>query len=447
MSQPKDQTKKFLPAEIIQKKKRGELLSAEEISWLVTSFTSGELPDYQMAAWAMAVYFQGLSDFELAHLTLAMRDSGRKFNFQKLNAPRVDKHSTGGVGDKTSLIIGPIWAAAEIYNPMIAGRGLGHTGGTLDKLESIPGFRIHLSAEELERNVEKYFFSIMGQTKDICPADRKLYALRDVTATVDSIPLICASIMSKKLAEDLTGLVLDVKFGNGAFMKTLDDAEKLARTLVSTGVHNGVKVHAVLTDMNQPLGRFAGNSLEVFECIEILQGKKCMQGSVDFYESTRELSLQLASHGFVFADKAATLEEGYKKAKEILDSGAAFTAFKKLCEYQGPARLDQLPLAKFKADIVAKGSGYISKINTEKLGLALIEIGAGRRKSDDQIDHSAGFEFLCRHGDHIEKNQALVKVHCADQQQVQKITDSVLSSFEFSNAAPQGLPLIARVIP
>jgi pyrimidine-nucleoside phosphorylase len=437
----------FLPAEIIQKKKRGELLSAEEISWLITAFTSGELPDYQMAAWAMAVYFQGLTEIELAHLTLAMRDSGRKFNFQKLNAPRVDKHSTGGVGDKTSLIIGPIWAAAGIHNPMIAGRGLGHTGGTLDKLESIPGFRIHLSPEEFEKNIETHYFSIMGQTVDICPADRKLYALRDVTATVDSIPLICASIMSKKLAEDLTGLVLDVKFGNGAFMKTLDEAEKLARTLVSTGVHNGVKVHALLTDMNQPLGRYAGNSLEVLECLEILQGKTCLQGKYDFYESTRELSLHLAAHGFVFAKQATTIEAGYLKAKEILDSGAAFTAFKKLCEYQGPARFDQLPVAKNQTDIVSKASGFVSKINTEKLGLALIEIGAGRRKTDDKIDHSAGFEFMCRFGDFVEKNQPLMRVHSASPSLAQKIENSVLSAFEFSNAAPQGLPLIARMIP
>lgn len=437
----------FLPAEIIQKKKRGELLSADEISWLVGAYTRGDLPDYQMAAWAMAVYFQGLAEIELAHLTLAMRDSGRKFNFQALHAPRVDKHSTGGVGDKTSLIIGPIWAAAGIYNPMIAGRGLGHTGGTLDKLESIPGFRVHLSPEEFETNVAQHFFSIMGQTADICPADRKLYALRDVTATVDSIPLICASIMSKKLAEDLTGLVLDVKFGNGAFMKTLDEAEKLARTLVSTGVHNGVQVHAVLTDMNQPLGRYAGNSLEVFECLEILQGRKSLQGQYDFYESTRELSLQLAAHGFVFAKQTATLEAGYAKAKEILESGAAFSAFKKLCEYQGPARFDLLPMAKNQASINSVASGYVSKINTEKLGLALIEIGAGRRKSDDKIDHSAGFEFMCRIGDFVEKNQPLVRVHCASPDLVEKIKNSVLDAFEFSNAAPRSLPLIARVIP
>ena len=436
----------MLGTEFIQKKKRGEPHSADEIQWFIQQLTNGALPDYQAAAWLMAVYFNGLNEHELANLTLSMRDSGRRLQLSHLQKPRIDKHSTGGVGDKTSLIIGPIWAAAEIYNPMIAGRGLGHTGGTLDKLESLPGFRVHLAAGELEKNVEKYFFSIMGQTEDICPADRKLYALRDVTATVDSIPLICASIMSKKLAEDITGLVLDVKFGNGAFMKTLEAAEALARTLVSTGVKNGVKVHALLTDMNQPLGRFAGNSLEVLECVEILQGKTHVLNGTDFYSSTRELSLQLAAHGFLLANRSSSLEDGYKLAKNLLENGSAYQAFLRLCEYQGPTQIEKLPSAAASKLVLSDRDGYISKIETEKIGLALIELGAGRKLKTDTIDHSAGLEFLCRHGDKISAGQPLMKIFARSETLIEKVAPTLLSAFEFSNAAPRALPLIAQVI-
>lgn len=437
---------KFLPAEMIQKKKRGGVHTQVEIENWIQEFTRGTIPDYQMSAWAMAVCFQGMTAPETAWLTLAMKKSGTSFNFSHLKAPRIDKHSTGGVGDKTSLIIGPILAAAEVYNPMIAGRGLGHTGGTLDKLESIPGFRINLTQKEFESNIEKHFFSLMGQTAEICPADRKLYALRDVTATVDSIPLICASIMSKKLAEDLTGLVLDVKYGNGAFMKSLAQAEMLARTLKETGEHNGVQVHALLTDMSVPLGCFAGNSLEIFECVEIMQGKSKLIAGTDMYESTRELSLQLAAHGLFLAKKTQTLKEAYALAKHLLETGAAMKAFEKMCEYQGPARLDQLPVADFKTTVTAQASGCVTSIQTEKLGLALIDLGAGRRKTDDKIDPSAGIEMCVRVGDRIEKGQPLLIAYCQKNTWSESLQSQLRDAFAISNDAAQGLPLIAQVI-
>lgn len=436
----------LLPAEMIQKKKRGGTHTQEEIEWWIQEFTRDAIPDYQMAAWAMAVCFQGMKADETAWLTLAMKRSGLHFNFSRLNAPRIDKHSTGGVGDKTSLLIGPILAAAEVYTPMIAGRGLGHTGGTLDKLESIPGFRVQLTQKEFEANVEKHFFSLMGQTKEICPADRKLYALRDVTATVDSIPLICASIMSKKLAEDLTGLVLDIKYGNGAFMKTLSQAETLAHTLKKTGEHNGVTVHALITDMNQPLGCYAGNSLEVHECLEILEGKTKIIGAVDFYDSNRELSLQLSAHGLFLAKKASTLKDSYALARRLLENGSALKAFIKLCDYQGPARIDQLPVAKFSTTVTAEKSGRLTSIDTEKLGLALIDLGAGRRKADDQIDPSAGIEMCVRVGDYIEKGQPLLKAYCSSKAWTDEVHTYLKNAFAVSNDAVQALPLIAQVI-
>ncbi len=436
----------LLPAEMIQKKKRGGAHTQEEIDWWIREFTRDAIPDYQMAAWAMAVCFQDMTAAETAWLTLAMKRSGLHFDFSHLNAPRIDKHSTGGVGDKTSLIIGPILAAAEVYTPMIAGRGLGHTGGTLDKLESIPGFRVMLAQKEFETNVEKHFFSLMGQTKEICPADRKLYALRDVTATVDSIPLICASIMSKKLAEDLTGLVLDIKYGNGAFMKTLAQAQKLANTLKQTGEHNGVEVHALITDMNQPLGCYAGNSLEVQECFEILQGKTKFLNGVDFYETNRELSLQLAAHGLLLAKKAKTLAEAYTLAQMLVSSGAALKAFMSLCEYQGPARIDRLPVAKFSSVVESDRAGIVNSIHTEKLGLTLIDLGAGRRKTDDKIDPSAGVEMCVRVGDRIEKGQPLLKAYCDSRVWNEDAHSQLKSVFAVSNDAPQALPLIAQVI-
>ncbi len=432
----------FIPAELIKKKRRGEAHSPEEIQWIVQAFTSGEMSDYQMAAWAMAVCFQGLSNDETAWLTAGMRDSGKKLSFSHLNAPRIDKHSTGGVGDKTSLIIGPILAAAQVYTPMIAGRGLGHTGGTLDKFESIPGFRVQLSQQEYTSHVEKHFFSIMGQTADICPADKKLYALRDVTGTIDSLPLICGSIMSKKLAEDLTGLVLDVKWGSGAFMKTQEDAEKLALLLKTTGEKNGLKVHAALTNMDRPLGRFAGNSVEVKECVDILRNE-LHEG----YEDTRELSLILSAHALVLANKAADVAAGYTLAEKLLSSGAAWTAFENLLTYQGPARLEDLPWAENPHTVVADDTGTLAYMNTEQVGLATVELGAGRKKSTDPVDPRAGIEFLVRPGETVERGQPMFRLYSSNPGTYEKTQALLLRSLTWTENPPQNpLPLVAKVI-
>ena len=295
--------------------------------------------DYQMSAWAMAVYLNGMDVTETASLTRAMRDSGYRFNFDHLQAPRIDKHSTGGVGDKTTLIIGPILKAAKVFVPMIAGRGLGHTGGTIDKLESIPGFRSRLSLEDFQSQIENHHFALIGQTEDICPADRRFYALRDVTSTIDSLPLICGSILSKKLAEGLTGLVLDVKWGSGAFMKDLEDARKLATLLKAIGQKNDLAVRALLTNMNQPLGRFAGNALEVKECVDIMESKTCEQNGRDLYADTRELSLQLSAHMLIMAGLFSKVDEASAHAEKLLSSGAARAAFDEFLADQGPCDL------------------------------------------------------------------------------------------------------------
>lgn len=437
----------FIPAELISKKKHGIEHTAEEIRWIISAFTSGDLPDYQMAAWAMAVCFRGMTAQEVAVFTAAMRDSGAKFDFKHLGAPRIDKHSTGGVGDKTSLIIGPILAAAEVFTPMIAGRGLAHTGGTLDKLESIPGFRVRLEREEFTRLVEKHYFALMGQTLDICPADRRLYALRDVTATVDSIPLICGSIMSKKLSEDLTGLVLDVKFGSGAFMKTLEDAETLARWLKQTGDDNGVTTHALLTNMNAPLGRFSGNAPEVVECVDIMRGERKVVDGHDYYADTRELSLRLAGHGLFLAKKAKTVEEGYEVAASLLASGKAYERFLKFCEYQGPADIEKLPKARYEKIVRSPAAGTIAQMDTEKIGLSLVELGAGRKKATDDVDPSAGLEMLTHLGQKVESGQPLLRIFGASDKNVDDAARLVESAFVISpSGAWKPLPLIAKVI-
>lgn len=399
----------FIPAELIKKKKSGGHHSREEVAWIVRSFTNGDFKDYQMAAWAMAVWFNGMNDDETAALTEAMFRSGDHFDFSHLPAARVDKHSTGGVGDKTSLLIGPILAAAEVYTPMISGRGLGHTGGTLDKYESIPGFRVNLSRKEFESYVTDHYFSVMGQTKDICPADKKLYALRDVTSTVDSLPLICASIMSKKLAESLTGLVLDVKYGSGALMKTISEARKLALLLKSTGEKNGIRVTALITNMNEPLGRFIGNAVEVQECYEILQGRSHIVNGYDFYQPTRDLSVELSAHAILLAKKSSDIVHARNLATELLVSGAALRSFEKLLEYQGPAEIQKLPVAQFSAEIKARRSGFVTNMQTEQIGLAGIELGCGRKSATDQVDHSAGIEMCVHLGEKIKSGQTLCR--------------------------------------
>ena len=415
----------FIPAEFIKKKRGGGSHSPEELSFFIHQFLEGTFTDYQMSAWLMAVFFQGASSEEISTLTQVMKDSGATLNFPASSKRYVDKHSTGGIGDKTSLIITPIVAASGVCVPMIAGRGLGHTGGTLDKLESLPGFRTQLTKKDIEAQVSKIHGAIVGPTEDICPADRKLYRLRDVTATVESLPLICASIMSKKLAENLNALVLDVKFGSGAFMKTFEEAKKLAQLLIHTGQSHGVQTVALLTDMNQPLGRYLGNALEVKECLDILKGQSCMDQGIDFYKDTKELSLYLSGHMIHMGGQASSFKEGLKKASDILFSGKAYEKFKELCEHQGPTQIDQLSFTEKIYDVTSSEEGYVNHIDAEGLGWVAVDIGAGRKSIEDPIDPSAGIEWCCKIGQKIEKGQVLAKVYCKDSQKAQRALQSI----------------------
>ena len=374
----------------------------------MAGYVDGSIPDYQMSALLMAIFFQGMNGAETAALTEAMLRSGEVLDFSSLGKIAVDKHSTGGVGDKTSLIIAPIVAAAGVPVPMISGRGLGHTGGTLDKLESIPGFRVDIGLEGLRQQMGTLGFAMVGQSAEICPADKKMYALRDVTATVESIPLICASIMSKKLAEGIGGLVLDVKYGSGAFMKTLETAEDLADKLMEIGHRHGKKVVALLTRMDQPLGHFVGNALEVGECIAIMKGESFLGRNT--FADCRELSLQLAGEMIWLGGASVDPQSGIAMARKILESGQAWTQFERMCEAQG-GRILALPQAENRIDIVSDREGYVSAFDTEGVGLAALIIGAGRAKSSDTIDPTAGVEVHVKLGDRISKGDRIYTLY------------------------------------
>src|SRR5580658_2782553 len=373
--------------DIIRKKRDAAELSREEITFLIDGATHDRVPDYQLAAFLMAVLWRGMTRAELAALTESMLNSGEVLDWSDLPAPKVDKHSTGGVGDKTSLVIAPIVAAAGLYVPMISGRGLGHTGGTLDKLESIPGFNVNLPLEEFRRTLALAHCALIGQTPEIAPADKKLYALRDVTATVESPYLITASIMSKKMAEGIDALVLDVKTGDGAFMKKQTDAEYLAELMVETGVRMGKKVVALITDMEQPLGRKIGNSLEVEECIEILDGK----GPDDL----RELCAELSAWMFVLAGRSASVAEGRALASEMIATGRARDTFREIIRAQrgNPAVVDDpslLPRANNLAKVKSPRAGFVTAIRSERVGVASMVLGGGREKKEDSIDPAVG---------------------------------------------------------
>lgn len=400
----------FLTSELIKKKRSGREHSAEEIRYLIDGYTNGTVPDYQISAWLMAVFFKGMTTAETASLTEAMLNSGRTVDFSHLGRVAVDKHSTGGVGDKTSLILAPIVAAAGVPVPMISGRGLGHTGGTLDKLESIPGFNTQLTIEAFALQVEKYGLALAGQTTDLCPADRKIYALRDVTGTVESLPLICASIMSKKLAEGIGALVLDVKFGSGAFMKTQAQAAELAENLMAIGAAHGKKVSALLTNMEQPLGRFIGNALEVGECIAILQGTSYL-GRHDF-EDCRELSLELAAQMIWLGGRAQSAHEGREIAEQILVSGGAWKVFQQVCQLQG-GDLTRLPSADQKMDVFAPQAGFVAEFDSEKIGVAAIALGAGRARTTDRLDPAAGIEVHRKLGDTVAVGDRLFTLYAS----------------------------------
>src|SRR5215468_6139282 len=384
--------------DLIRRKRDGGELQRNEIEFLIEGYTRDGIPDYQMSAWLMAVLLRGMSRAELAALTESMLHSGQVLDLSDLPAPKVDKHSTGGVGDKTSLVLAPVVAAGALYVPMISGRGLGHTGGTLDKLESIPGFNVNLSAADFRRVLGQCGASMIGQTAEIAPADKRIYALRDVTGTVESPYLICASIMSKKLAEGIDGLVLDVKTGSGAFMKKEEDAVFLASLMAETGQRMGKSVVALITDMNQPLGRMAGNSVEVIECLEVLRD----EGPKDL----RELCLQLCAWMFVLGARTTSVEEGKELAAKLIASGEALEKFREMVGLQGGdvgaiEDVTRLPKAKHKKDVVSSRDGYVGAVNCEAVGTACVVLGGGREKKEDAIDHAVGLEIHKRIGDGV----------------------------------------------
>lgn len=401
----------MLPQWIIEKKRDGLALSDEEIRDFIQHYTDGSIPDYQMAALAMAIFFQGMDDSEITTLTDAMLKSGDQIDTSSLGRPTADKHSTGGIGDKVSLILGPLVAAAGVAVPMLSGRGLGITGGTLDKLESIPGYRTDLSTGEFLSILKTCGCSITGQTTRIAPADKKLYALRDVTATVPSIPLISASIMSKKLAEGAAHLVLDVKCGTGAFMKTLDSARRLARTMVEIGHRMGRGMTAIITDMNQPLGHTAGNGLEILETIEALHGR----GPEDLMQVTLTLSAEMLR----LAGVSPNAESALKTLKTHIESGRAFDIFKQMVGlHGGDVRVldhpEQLPSAPAKQDITADSDGYISRMDADTIGRVCLLLGAGRTVVTGRVDPRVGVSGILKIGEAVVKGQPLMTLHAAD---------------------------------
>lgn len=430
----------FLPAEIIKVKRNGNALSQEQIEEFILGYAQGRIPDYQMSALLMAIYFRGMSTEETLWLTKAMLHSGEVVDFSEIPGFKVDKHSTGGVGDKTSLILGPIVAAGGVAVPMISGRGLGHTGGTLDKLESIPGFNTQLDLATFKKMIGEHQICFIGQTKEICPADKKIYALRDVTATIESLPLICASIMSKKLAEGIDGLVLDVKYGSGAFMKRAEDAEELAKKLMGIAQGYGKKVVALITNMNQPLGRFAGNSLEVNECVDIMKGQ-----DHPLYHETRELSLWLSAHMLHLAGKTNTVENAYNLATDILVSGKAYKKFEELCEIHGGS-LAAVPKPKHHLAVTADKVGFVESFNTESIGVAGILIKAGRATTADLIAPTAGIEFHVKVGDAVKAGDTVYTLHGDDPDLLASALPLLKSSLTISLQKPTSPSLILKTL-
>jgi pyrimidine-nucleoside phosphorylase len=430
--------------DLIRRKRDSAELTREEIEQLIAAYTRGDVPDYQMSAWLMAVVLRGMSRREIAALTEAMLHSGSVLDFSCLPGRKVDKHSTGGVGDKTSLVIAPIVAAGGLKVPMISGRGLGHTGGTLDKLESIPGFNVNLSLTDFRRVLETCGCALIGQTAEIAPADKKIYALRDVTGTVESPALICASIMSKKLAEGIDALVLDVKTGSGAFMKKIEDAANLADLLVETGKRMGKKVVALLTDMSQPLGRTAGNTLEVSESIEVLNGG----GPADL----RELCLELAAWMFYLGERVSSVDEGKKLSADLIASGQAREKFREIVGLQGgdvrviddPRRLAR---ARQKLDVASPADGFVAETQCEQFGLACAVLGGGREKKEDSIDPAVGLQFHKRIGDAVKRGEPLCTLHYNAEARLDEARRLVETAYRIDPEKPKQIPpLIHRVI-
>jgi pyrimidine-nucleoside phosphorylase len=429
--------------DILRKKRDAAELSREEIEFLVQGAAHGTIPDYQLSAWLMAVVWRGMTSAELAALTEAMLHSGEVIDLSALAGAKVDKHSTGGVGDKTSLVVAPVVAAGGLRVPMISGRGLGHTGGTLDKLEAIPGFNVNLSLGEFRSVLGACGCALIGQTPEIAPADKKLYALRDVTATVESPFLICASIMSKKMAEGIDALVLDVKTGDGAFMKSERDAEFLAQLMVETGTRMGKKVVALITGMDQPLGRKVGNALEVEECIEVLNGA----GPADL----RELCVELSAWMFLLGGRTRTIEAGRELAREMIATGRARDTFREVIRLQGgdakvvddPARL---PRAAHTTTVPAKQAGFVTAVRCEQVGVASMMLGGGREKKEDSVDPAVGLTVQKKIGDAVKAGEALVTVHYNSDERLADAVAILEKSFEIGQRAAAPLPLVRKII-
>ena len=434
----------FRAIDVIRKKRDGCELSQNEIEGLVNAYTSGDIPDYQVSAWLMAVVLKGMTRAETAALTDAMLHSGDLLDLSGLKAKKVDKHSTGGVGDKTSLVLAPLAAAAGIAVPMISGRGLGHTGGTLDKLEAIPGFNVNLSVTEFRRVLETCGCAMIGQTAEIAPADRKLYALRDVTGTVESPYLICASIMSKKLAEGIDALVLDVKTGSGAFMKSEKDATFLAELMVETGERMGKQVVALITDMDQPLGNKIGNAIEVLEVLEVLRG--------DGPEDLKELCLELAAWMLHLGGVASTVTDGRQQSAKLISSGKALDKFRQMIELQGgDARIVDdpklLPQAQHMTDVLSTKAGYVNSMQCEDIGTACVILGGGRERKEDSVDPAVGIVLHKKVADRVSAGEPLATIHYNAEAQAARARQLIEASCVVTDAAPSAKrPLIHKVI-
>ncbi|QHW30243.1 pyrimidine-nucleoside phosphorylase [Paenibacillus rhizovicinus] len=430
--------------DIIHKKRNGGELTNDELSFLIKGYSQGEIPDYQMSAWAMAIYFRGMNAEETAYLTMAMAESGDQVDLSPIRGIKVDKHSTGGVGDKTSLVIGPLVASCGVPVAKMSGRGLGHTGGTIDKMQSMPGFRTELTREDFIAQVNDIGVAIIGQSGDMAPADKKLYALRDVTATVESIPLIASSVMSKKIAAGADAIVLDVKTGSGAFMKTLDDSEKLAMAMVEIGTKVGRRTAALISDMDQPLGFAIGNALEVREAIETLHGR----GPADL----TELCIALASHMVVLGGQAANLEEAENLLREKLRSGEALAKFKQFVAAQGgnpevgddPSLLPQAPVI---VEVPAPKNGHVHAIQAEELGLAAMLLGAGREKTDSVIDYAVGITLQRKVGEPVREGETIALLHVReDNAAVQAVSKRVQDAYSIGTDELSPSPLLLSIV-
>ncbi|KRM99462.1 pyrimidine-nucleoside phosphorylase [Loigolactobacillus rennini DSM 20253] len=427
--------------DIIQNKRDGKTLTKAEIQFFVEGYTAGKIPDYQVSALLMAIYFNSMTESERANLTMAMLHSGDRLDLSSIPGIKVDKHSTGGVGDKTSLPLAPIVAALGIPVPMISGRGLGHTGGTLDKLEAIPGFKVEISEADFKKQVTDIGLAIIGATGNIAPADKKIYALRDVTATVDSIPLIASSIMSKKIASGTDALVLDVKTGAGAFMKEESSAVDLANALVGIGKQVGMDCMAIISDMNQPLGNAVGNALEIKETIDILKG----QGPADITELVKRLACQMA----VLGHKAATIADAQAMVDQVITDGTALAKFKAMVVAQGGNgdvvnQPEIMPQAKYKIELPAKQNGLVAKMAADEVGIASMLLGGGRQSKDDKIDYAVGIQLHKKIGDQVAEGESLLTIY-SNTQNVDKIKSLLYDNIEINHQA-QPVQLIRKII-